>query len=90
MPQRIGSENGKCEIEKTLGQRPEGIGTPAVQSSAGGNLQRKIGTRGEKKTLDEALVGQTRPLGAINARAGARRRCNDQTNQRNLGCDRGW
>jgi len=90
MPQRIGSKSGKCETGKTLGQRPEGIDTPAVQSSAGGNLQRKIGTRGEKKMLDEASVGQTRPFGAINARAAARRRCDDQTNQRNLGCDRGW
>ncbi|KEO61640.1 hypothetical protein [Thioclava indica] len=72
MAQRTGSKDGKRETEEILGQRPEDIDTPSGQGSAGGNLQRKIGTRDEKKKLDETSAGKTRPLGGDQRESGSK------------------
>jgi hypothetical protein len=72
MAQRTGSKDSKRETEEILGQRPEDIDTPAGQGSAGGNLQRKIGTRDEKKKLDETSSGTTRPLGGDQRESGSK------------------
>ncbi|WP_417806805.1 hypothetical protein [Thioclava sp.] len=63
MAQRTGSKDIQRETEEILCLRPADIDTPAGQGSAGGNLQHKIGTRDEKKKLDETSAGKTRPLG---------------------------
>ncbi|AQS47630.1 hypothetical protein BMG03_07325 [Thioclava nitratireducens] len=63
MAERIRSNDGKRETEEVLGEKPENIETPEGQGSLGGNLNRKVGTRDEKKQLDETSAGTTRPLG---------------------------
>ncbi|KFE36960.1 hypothetical protein [Thioclava atlantica] len=63
MAERIRSKDGKRETEEILGEAPENLESPSAQGSSGGTLQRKIGTRDEKKQIDETSAGATRPLG---------------------------
>ncbi|KEP70778.1 hypothetical protein FGG78_14885 [Thioclava sp. BHET1] len=60
MAERIQSQDGRSETREILGDTPA---TPTSQGSAGGELQRKVGTRDEKKRVDETSAGKTRPLG---------------------------
>ena len=62
MPERQRSKDGHRETEEILGDKPENLEAPDHQGSAGGELQRKVGTRDEKKRLDETSAGATRAL----------------------------
>lgn len=62
MADRQKSKDGRRETEEILGDAPENIAAPNHQGAEGGNLQRKVGTRDEKKRLDETSAGATRPL----------------------------
>lgn len=62
MADRQKSQDGRRETEEILGDAPENLDAPNHQGAAGGNLQRKVGTRDERKRLDETSAGATRPL----------------------------
>ncbi|PWE27409.1 hypothetical protein [Pararhodobacter marinus] len=62
MAERLRSQDGTRDTDAILND-DEGTGPAGQQGSAGGNLQRKIGTRDEKKRVDETSAGATRPLG---------------------------
>ncbi len=63
MAQRHRSTDGKSETTEVLGQSPEDMKpAPDAQGRAGGQLQRKVGTRDEGKQFDETSDGATRPL----------------------------
>lgn len=62
MAERHRSQDGRSETKEILGEAPENIETPSHGDSKGGELQRKVGTRDEKKRLDETSSGTTRPL----------------------------
>lgn len=72
MAERHGSKDGHRETEEILGDAPENLEAPDHQGSKGGNLQRKVGTRDEKKRLDETSAGATRPLGGDKNGSGAK------------------
>ena len=63
MAERHRSQDGHSETTDILGDAPENPGAPDHQGRAGGNLQRKVGTRDEKKRVDETSAGVTRALG---------------------------
>ncbi|MFD0979216.1 hypothetical protein [Tropicimonas aquimaris] len=56
MPERVRSSDGTRETEQVLGDKSR----VAQQGRAGGNLQRKIGTRDELKRSEERPGGATR------------------------------
>ena len=62
MAERLRSQDGTRDTDAIL-DSDDGTGPGGQQGSAGGNLQRKIGTRDEKKRVDETSAGATRPLG---------------------------
>ena len=62
MAERHRSKDGHSETEEILGDKPENLDAPDHQGSKGGELQRKVGTRDERKRLDETSAGATRPL----------------------------
>lgn len=59
MAERKRSKDGVKETEKVLGAE----GTISQQGRAGGTLERKIGTRDEKKRAYERPAGVTRVTG---------------------------
>jgi|DeeseametaMP1786_FD_contig_31_824132_length_1430_multi_15_in_0_out_0_1 hypothetical protein len=63
MAERHRSQDGHRETEDILGDKPEHLDAPDQGGAKGGNIQRKVGTRDEKKRLDETSAGATRPLG---------------------------
>ena len=63
MAERHRSNDHTRETEDVLGEKPENLEAPDQQGSEGGNLQRKVGKRDEKKRLDETSAGATRALG---------------------------
>lgn len=64
MAERVKSNDGRRETEEVLGQKPENLNRkPSEAGRAGGELQRKVGTRDEEKRTDETSAGATRPLG---------------------------
>ncbi|WP_375172636.1 hypothetical protein [Pseudooceanicola sp.] len=63
MAERHRSQDGRRETEEILGDKPENLDAPDHQGAKGGNIQRKVGTRDERKRLDETSAGATRPLG---------------------------
>ncbi|EPX81430.1 hypothetical protein [Salipiger mucosus] len=64
MAERARSKDGHRETEEILGEKPENLtDEPDAHGRAGGNLQRKVGTRDEEKAVDETSAGTTRPLG---------------------------
>ena len=64
MADRVKSKDGRRETEEVLGVKPEDLPkTPDEAGRAGGELNRKIGTRDEGKERDETSDGATRPLG---------------------------
>ncbi|EAQ04546.1 hypothetical protein OB2597_04670 [Pseudooceanicola batsensis HTCC2597] len=63
MAERQKSKDGRRETEEILGEKPENLEeTPSHEGAKGGNIQRKVGKRDEKKRLDETSAGATRPL----------------------------
>ncbi|MCA2013153.1 hypothetical protein [Pararhodobacter sp. CCB-MM2] len=62
MAERLRSQDGSRDTDAIL-EEDEGMGATGQQGSAGGNLQRKVGTRDEKKRHDETSAGVTRALG---------------------------
>jgi hypothetical protein len=62
MAERHRSKDGHRETEEILGDKPENLDAPEQQGAKGGNIQRKVGTRDEKKRVDETSAGATRPL----------------------------
>ncbi|MGI3168265.1 hypothetical protein ACRARG_03875 [Pseudooceanicola sp. C21-150M6] len=62
MAERHRSQDMRRETEEILGQAPETLNAPDHQGAKGGELQRKVGSRDEKKRLDETSAGATRPL----------------------------
>ncbi|SNS28768.1 hypothetical protein [Tropicimonas sediminicola] len=56
MPERVRSSDGTRETDQVLGDKSQ----VAQQGRAGGNLQRKIGTRDELKRSEERPGGATR------------------------------
>ncbi len=63
MADRQKSKDMRRETEEVLGEKPEQMPeAPDQQGAVGGELQRKIGSRDEKKRLDETSAGATRPL----------------------------
>ncbi|MWB78529.1 hypothetical protein GLS40_10870 [Pseudooceanicola sp. 216_PA32_1] len=70
MAQRQKSQDRKRETEAILGERPEDMPAPGQQGANGGELQRKVGSRDEKKRLDETSAGATRPLAQDRNRSG--------------------
>ncbi|SLN26502.1 hypothetical protein ROJ8625_01072 [Roseivivax jejudonensis] len=63
MAERQRSKDGHRETEDVLGQKPEDLPkSPDHANRAGGELQRKVGTRDEEKRHDEGSAGTTRPL----------------------------
>ncbi|MBB06530.1 MAG: hypothetical protein CML03_13640 [Pseudooceanicola sp.] len=63
MADRHRSHDNRSETKEILGDSADNPDAPPHQGSAGGELQRKVGTRDEKKRLDETSAGATRPLG---------------------------
>ncbi|WP_407496131.1 hypothetical protein [Pseudooceanicola sp. MF1-13] len=63
MADRHRSQDGTRETEEILGEKPENLEAPDHQGAKGGELQRKVGKRDERKRLDETSAGATRPLG---------------------------
>ncbi|TQS72466.1 hypothetical protein ERN12_01215 [Rhodobacteraceae bacterium] len=64
MAERLRSQDGTRETKEVLGEAPEDLPeTPSGQGSAGGEMQRKLGTRDEKKHYDSTDPGNTRVTG---------------------------
>ncbi|GGE21411.1 hypothetical protein GCM10011360_07550 [Primorskyibacter flagellatus] len=63
MAERHRSQDQRRETEEVLGDKPEDLDAPDQGGAKGGNLQRKVGSRDERKRLDETSAGATRPLG---------------------------
>lgn len=63
MADRHRSQDGTRETAEILGENPENLEAPDHQGSKGGELQRKVGKRDERKRLDETSAGATRALG---------------------------
>ncbi|WP_417627709.1 hypothetical protein [Pararhodobacter aggregans] len=61
MAERQRSRDGSRDTDAIL-DGDVGTGPTGQQGSAGGNLQRKVGTRDEKKRVDETSDGITRAL----------------------------
>ena len=62
MSDRHRSQDGRSETEEILGQAPETLDAPDQQGTRGGALQRKVGTRDERKRLHETPASVTRAL----------------------------
>ena len=63
MAERHRSQDGHRETEDVLGVKPEELPEPPDHGNrAGGELQRKVGTRDEEKRYDEGSAGRTRTL----------------------------
>lgn len=63
MAERHRSNDGRRETEEILGDKPENLEAPDQGGAKGGELQRKVGTRDDRKRLDETSAGATRALG---------------------------
>ncbi|MGR3323124.1 MAG: hypothetical protein ACU0DK_14470 [Pseudooceanicola sp.] len=57
MAERHRSQDGTRETEEFVDDE---IGTPSHQGRAQGNLERKVGTRDEKKRAEDDRAGKTR------------------------------
>ena len=62
MAERVKSKDGTRETEEILGRKTEDMEPADQQGRKGGELQRKVGTRDEKKGLDTTPGEHTRPL----------------------------
>ncbi|WP_136637433.1 hypothetical protein [Pseudooceanicola onchidii] len=62
MADRHRSQDGHRETEEILGDKPENLEAPDQQGAKGGNIQRKVGSRDDRKRLDETSAGATRVL----------------------------
>ena len=61
MAERHRSKDGKSETRDVLRDTPAGAAAPSHQGRAGGEMQRKVGTRDEEKRHDATSAGATRP-----------------------------
>jgi len=71
MAERHRSRDGTRDTDAVLDD-DAGTGASGQQGSAGGNLQRKVGTRDEKKYHDETSDGITRALGGDKTSSGGK------------------
>lgn len=63
MAERARSKDMSRDTEEVLGEAPEEMDpAPGAQGRTGGEIQRKVGTRDEKKRISGAATGATRPL----------------------------
>ena len=71
MAERQKSKDGERDTERLLNEAPEDMDqAPDAQGRAGGEISRKVGTRDEKKRVDETSSGATRPLAQDQDRSG--------------------
>ena len=64
MATRLKSKDGRKETEEVLGQKPEDMEqAPDQQGRAGGELNRKVGTRVDERSYDPSTVHNEGPTG---------------------------